>query len=717
MILNKKLFSKISCRKENLYTVLMAFILALILCGTVVNFIVDKLCIFEQQIEIQVIDEEDETEKNAVWIVKSGNDVDVFDDIVAQLDNNTSWEYRPKSEYTNQVFDSIIQTEKNPQSITFNTTVSGDKTLTFFALGQGNVVNIKSDNLNKEILLSTDVIGGQLISVKLFENYIFDKIILILSVIILTVLLYIILTALNWLYIVEIIKKYISKSCKIIDFIFLTFLIMIFFSITPIFTFDSIWYHVYFDIFSGNDPITSWDPSRGFAFPWILYMVTKIFGYTTQAMQIFMCISYLLMIALCFALAKMLMPKLLRYQVFAWILFTAFIFLNPIVVGYYHLVLTEVVLNTLILITLYVCLKTYNSASDERISYKKYFFIRLIVLSIIAFWSYFIKQPYLLVIVLPMVFSDFHYSILQKDTKKRLKIVCGSIVCLAVMIFSIVGFNSKWNQMIDIDNATTILGTQSTTSSVLTDSFITGLRYFSIEENGDKIIIKSLKNEKVEKECEIEKKDQSFLNSVNIVWNAIKLDPIKAFGGYIDNYLAIGNIYYFPNQVDRSVISKDISFTRAAENRILAYYPDTFEQGMMVYEKGMFFCDEYTTGIEQYEQRTDTNIFIKYIYNHFAQKIANFIFSITILFLPIGFVVSLIMLIRIKKRDIMLAFISMVSGSAFIYILFLAFMGQVIDRYASIWYIPILLMIFVLSCKLINYSYKYFKKNKNDISK
>lgn len=122
-----------------------------------------------------------------------------------------------------------------------------------------------------------------------------------------------------------------------------------------------------------------------------------------------------------------------------------------------------------------------------------------------------------------MVFSDFHYSILQKDTKKRLKIVCGSIVCLAVMIFSIVGFNSKWNQMIDIDNATTILGTQSTTSSVLTDSFITGLRYFSIEENGDKIIIKSLKNEKVEKECEIEKKDQSFLNSVNIVWNAIKL--------------------------------------------------------------------------------------------------------------------------------------------------------------------------------------------------
>lgn len=87
-------------------------------------------------------------------------------------------------------------------------------------MGQGNVVNIKSDNLNKEILLSTDVIGGQLISVKLFENYIFDKIILILSAIILTVLLYIILTALNWLYIVEIIKKYISKSCKIIDFIF-----------------------------------------------------------------------------------------------------------------------------------------------------------------------------------------------------------------------------------------------------------------------------------------------------------------------------------------------------------------------------------------------------------------------------------------------------------------------------------------------------------------
>lgn len=483
------------------------------------------------------------------------------------------------------------------------------------------------------------------------------------------------------------IKSLLMSQSMVIDIFFVILLSVIFFSIMPILSFDSFWYHTYLDIFNGNKLITDWDPTRGLPFPLLIFISTKLFGYTTQGITITMYIFYLITIFFVFKICKITGIGKKVNKIFLWLILIIFLFLNPIFLGYYHLVLTEFVVSTIVAVYIYILLYTHiklNENLDNRSKLQLYI-LRGSSLIILAVISFYIKQMYLVVIILPFIASEILLIINKFSIKRICLTLCNFILTLLLLI----GVNNKWNQYIDIENAKNIFGQPFTNSSAFMTSISNGLRYFEpVDLNSNdssEIVVNIIDNKKIKYNFTATNPNSGVLSAIRYTVDCILESPTTAFKGYLDNYFVIANLYHFKDTTDnyyRQEIEKDFSFTYGRENNYLACTPNqNLNRGTMVYS-GLFDDQFYTPDSEQYKQKFDNNFFVENIYKTNYIKFANFLYSfIAFIAFPI-MIISFIAVIRKREYFKLHAFNFIYSFTLFFHILQLAVLGSSIDRYA-----------------------------------
>ena len=233
-------------------------------------------------------------------------------------------------------------------------------------------------------------------------------------------------------------QNFINSNFKLKHIIFLFLIFVFFFSFSMIITVDSAHYMSMTNIFEGISGWETWDIVRGFTFPYLIFLSNSLFGRTTQGVLIFSFIFYLIMIYFVNKITKRVfndntkLDKIFRYFTFFIIIF------NPIIFGYYHALLTEFVAITISIIFCYVCWKWMDI--DDIKDKKNIFYIILFVIFTIFAW--FLKQPYVTIVLFPLIISSF-LSIISKFKWKNILLRLGTIcICLICMFVSIKCWNN-----------------------------------------------------------------------------------------------------------------------------------------------------------------------------------------------------------------------------------------------------------------------------------
>ena len=503
--------------------------------------------------------------------------------------------------------------------------------------------------------------------------------------------------------------EFLCSDSIYIDMVFMFILTIIFFSVMPIITFDSLWYHYYLEIFNGNLSIDMWDPSRGLPFPLLIYISSKLFGLTTQGITITMYLFYCISIFFCIKIMNILIISYNCKKIYRWIVLTFLIFLNPIFLGYYHMVLTEFFASTCFLGYIYIRLKDiiYREKVNNNNNINR--FILFIFLSILLFFT---KQMFLILMISSYLTFEF-IDVLFDHNKKKLIL---SIFSLCFMIILVVSLNNKWNDYIDLKNSKDILGRKFTNSMAFSNSIIGGLRYFNInkEKNNDNSIVVDIVNDNGETLKKFVTTDPNIDKTALFLFykDCFIASPKDVIKGYLDNYLVISNIYRFKEptaEVMKQKIDKTISFTYGRENYYLACTPNQFlDDNSVVYDNryNEIFPYKY---LENYNQKFSNNIFSENIFNKYYIDFANLIFSfISISLIPI-LILSIIFLKKIKFLFRRLIINIILALQSFLYMLGLSILGLSIDRYAFPLYT--LFIFIMINCILILID--IIKKNNN----
>ena len=104
---------------------------------------------------------------------------------------------------------------------------------------------------------------------------------------------------------------------------------------------DSTEYYGYLKIFYRIEELSNWNIVRGPSFPFILYIITILFSNSSLGLLLGTYIFYLLVIlASVFILNKTHCEKV-SYKIAMYMLLVVLVFLNPILIGYMHALLTE----------------------------------------------------------------------------------------------------------------------------------------------------------------------------------------------------------------------------------------------------------------------------------------------------------------------------------------------------------------------------------------
>ena len=166
---------------------------------------------------------------------------------------------------------------------------------------------------------------------------------------------------------------------------------LIFFSFPPIVTFDSSHYINYIHILKTHN-VNTWDPVEA-VFPFFLFSIKKIFGFSPQ---IFLATQFLLYISTFFLLLK-LNKKLFKKE---YLLLSSLLFLfNPIYIGYFHSILTEIIATPLFLAISLISLKLFEIKNINKSDVLKYVF----TISFLSIFTWQLKQPYFLIILFQLL--------------------------------------------------------------------------------------------------------------------------------------------------------------------------------------------------------------------------------------------------------------------------------------------------------------------------
>ena len=501
--------------------------------------------------------------------------------------------------------------------------------------------------------------------------------------------------------------------------LFLIILVALFFSYNVIYTYDTFHYLNYVDILFGRVPFKSWDIVRGPSFPLTIYLFNLIFGENQNVHLLLQFLSYLILLFLLNKFLNDIIDAKHKSLIKGIIIFL--LAFNPIIFGYYHVLLTEFVVITLTMLAIYMSYKwIYIEKTKEKIFYSIFFVITLVYL-------WFLKQPYVLCLLVPMIIGGIIAFFKNKNLKNFLYRISTLISSLVIMAISIV----IWNTILIKNNVDMNTGRDSNNmlSSVLLqlgsykviDSKTTNIDDYNLMDKEIKsikknkyIILLTYKNNKII-DKDIIKKYKGKLKTTDVFIKTIEnifQNPSTIIGSYAHNYCALTSVCLINS--DDSInyyVTDKYDFNNLYENNTIGYR--IFRNDI---ENNEFWVPErFAVNIEKYHVHKNVGkinkMFILMI------PVYNYVYKFILLLNPLLLIGAIILYViinlrykeLIKKAELNLICI----GFSFIYLIANSYVNALIDRYSLESFIPSLLCLIITVILITNIvSKKNLKKIK-----
>lgn len=432
-------------------------------------------------------------------------------------------------------------------------------------------------------------------------------------------------------------------------FLFFCFVfVVITLSYPPTFTFDSGHYMFLADIINTHN-WPEWDPIRGIVFPLFLSLSTNIFGRNQNALLIPMAIAQvvLFLFSTFFILHDTRMTKPFQRRIVITVVFL-FIMLDPLVLGYYHTVLTEFFAATIAVTSCYFAYRLYQTTETLPVM-SKYIFLPYAYFLLMVPLAWHLKQPYVGTALFPFLLSSFLILIRKFNGRVFHYVIFANtlvFVSLVVSVFS-------WS--------------------------------FFLHASG--------MPEKPTREI------TGFINDAYDSRAGVELkSPASAIKYVVKNYLALSNIFFYDQQndsiVENNIVVADVSFVRSGESGVIAYRAYNF-YGQS--NANIFPMSDLLPYVDMFHADYRPPLWLNRIEKAQIVK-SNFVFSVSYLFIPLVFVYSVLVLMK-NKNDV---FVFICSGAALMNIISHSFfVVWPIDRYAF-WGYPLNMIVFtVLFIELI----------------
>lgn len=455
-------------------------------------------------------------------------------------------------------------------------------------------------------------------------------------------------------------------------YISLVLITLFFFSFVAILTYDSGHYLGYVSIFEGNSPASSWDVVRGPVFPGVIYLFNVLFGKTNAGILVGLFVFYLIFICICYRLLDEICQnykhqKLIK--VIAFIILT----LNPLIFGYFHVLLTEFVAITITMLNILMAYRWLFIKHHKKplILYALYFIFSTI-------FCYHLKQPYIIIAVVPpLVVATI--SVVKNHRWKNILYRFGTIIISGIFLLISI---FAWNAILDKMGADKNTGRDS--ASMLGQQLLLAYQ-IDYDNDGDG------KNDQV-----------STTEAIGIILNEFAKNPKKITKIYLQNYCSLTSMCEIttPNGYDFFSTGNLVGLA-TYENTFIGY--STFREEPNVSP----MKEEMAARASVYEtNQYGKNIFAK-LYDNLRIP-SNLLFKIATVTYPIFLIFIIVIHHKDKNRKYSKLFylniILLITTAAHMFIS--AGIGLIIDRYAMEIFTPSLLGIF----GSVTYSYLILKE-------
>lgn len=529
-----------------------------------------------------------------------------------------------------------------------------------------------------------------------------------------------------------------KKNNNIFITIGLILITMIFFTYKITITYDSSHYLWLTSLLTQYGDFSTWDVARSIVFPLFIRVSNMLFGYNTSGLLVGMYIFYITMLGTCYFIYKdtvkneECLSKKMKW-IFG-ILFCILIAINPIIFGYYHVVLTEFFAATFSVLGCYLSWKWMNIDFKEN---KIKYIIYTVILSILVAIAWHLKQPYVGTVLFPILISAVLSFIRNTNVKNLLQRFITVLSCVIILF----GSMKLWNFVLYKNNVK--IQENRTSEGFLSEGIIKGITEYTLKNTEEFNNIETIKqNEKLtqedkEKMVEILENNSEYKsfsvidtkkenydviyskNNVLSVGDSIKYllstlvkEPKAIVNSYVTNYLATVSLYNIEFDGMQIIINKGLDFTNSVEIGAI---------GFRIYEPEMentfVLSEEYEPYALIYKEK-NTPIRIVNVVMKNLQTTEIIVMKICYALLPIFTIASIISVFLVKKkynekyRNI-IDIITILYSFSFVHILLHTVLGATIDRYT----IPALIPTF-LAIMLSIYAIVYRKKYKiNNIEK
>lgn len=487
-------------------------------------------------------------------------------------------------------------------------------------------------------------------------------------------------------------------------------LLLVFFAFQPQYYDDTVHYYANAQILEGNVPFSKWDIRRGPGFPFLIYLSSKLFGYTTLGSLVLMALFYLA--------AAVLLQKIFLLLDFprcfgVWgsdAILCVLILLNPIIFGYYHTMLTEFAACTIVLAGFYLLLQTHLYLQSGCRTYRRWIYLlRIAAVAGLCVLGYATKQMFVLCVLVPAAASELILWI-RRFSLRRVLVSVVSLMCVGTALLS---YMSTWSMI-------TGGGSAQKDGDYFYSSLSGAVRYIyplpqqtSQEEdpeadelfvpNGD-VEVGVYRRDGTLLRTQTLSCDGSVVGTLVFLKDMFFLSPSAFLASYWDNYLVLLNILQQNVQnmdYKHSPLSDQIYFVNGNEIDMVAEFYQNRQRGDTNLPKAPS-KKSAPEGVrifnEQIIQVGDASFLQSFLFNDATIGAADVAFSWGGFFAPVVMVFACIrmwMCARKKREDLDWTLIFLLSFSVFVYTLGIVVIASPVDRYLMPIY-PLLLILEIL---------------------
>ena len=518
------------------------------------------------------------------------------------------------------------------------------------------------------------------------------------------------------------------KNKKIYIPIIIIAIAIIFFSYAPVITFDTSHYLWLVNMLSPNAAFADWDMARGLAFPLIIYASNIIFGADSDGILVTMFIMYVTMISFVYltlrkAIKNFKLFENVRNRIILGVLVSILIIFNPIVFGYYHVLLTEFVGMTLAVAMTYL---SWDWIDFDFKDNKKKYIIYTLVFSILTAFAWSLKQPYISCVMFPVLVAALIAIIRKFNVKQVIQRIVTIIVCIIILIISI----AIWNKILEIGQVP--MQENRTSESFLSNGIIEGIT--QLEKTGTNNINQIKISEKDKKEIQnIENGTSKYKNytifknknenskgmvlftkeekpttseSIKFWFKTLGTTPLTIFKSYVNNYLCTINIFEITFTGPSPIVTTKLNILGTAENEAIGY--KIYKEETNTFET----LEKYEPFIQSYKTKQQpikiVNVTMKAL-GRFSTMCA----KVGFLILPIVLIWVIVVTIKNRKetsKHKLYDLLIVLLGFSYLHVLMHIVLGANIDRYT----VPAIIPMYT-SYIIIGYMIFENRKNKTSI--